>query len=88
MSTRQSLSLHVDRHFLPFFKWSDGDLRVKTVNRFKGQSASVVVFCEIDFDELTVVNSRKLFVGMARGQLRIDSVLSDKADQLLAENIQ
>ncbi len=67
---------------------SDGDLGVETVNRFKGQSAPVVVFCEIDFDELTVVNSRKLFVGMTRGQLRVELVLSDKAAQLLAANIE
>ena len=67
---------------------SDGDLRVETVNRFKGQSAPVVVFCEIDFDELSKVNARKLFVGMTRGQLRIELVLSDRAAQLLAANIE
>lgn len=67
---------------------SDGDLRVETVNRFKGQSAPVVVFCEIDFDELSVVNARKLFVGMTRGQLRVELVLSDRAAQLLAANIE
>jgi superfamily I DNA and RNA helicase len=67
---------------------SDGDLRVETVNRLKGQSAPVVVFCEIDFNELSKVNARKLFVGMTRGQLRVELVLSDKAAQLLAANIQ
>ncbi len=48
----------------------------------------MVVFCEIDFDELSVVNARKLFVGMTRGQLRVELVLSDRAAQLLAANIQ
>ena len=67
---------------------SDGDLRVETVNRFKGQSAPVVVFCEIDFDELSVVNARKLFVGMTRGQLRVELVLSDRAANLLVANIE
>ena len=67
---------------------SDGDLRVETVNRFKGQSAPVVVFCEIDFDELTVVNARKLFVGMTRGQLKVELVMSDRAAQLLVANVE
>ena len=66
---------------------SDGDLRVETVNRFKGQSAPVVVFCEIDFNELSIVNARKLFVGMTRGQLKVELVLSDRAAQLLVANI-
>ena len=67
---------------------SDGELRVETVNRFKGQSAPVVVFCEIDFDELTVVNARKLFVGMTRGQLKVELVMSDRATQLLVANVE
>ena len=67
--------------------WTDGDLRVETVSRFKGQSAPVVVFCEIDFDELNVVNARKLFVGMTRGQLKVELVMSDRAAQLLTANI-
>jgi hypothetical protein len=45
-----------------------------------------VVFCEIDFEELNLVNARKLFVGMTRGQLKVDLVLSDKAAQLLLAN--
>jgi hypothetical protein len=67
--------------------WTDGELRVETVNRFKGQSAPVVVFCEIDFEELNVVNARKLFVGMTRGQLKVELVLSNRAAELLAANI-
>ncbi len=67
---------------------TDGELRVETVNRFKGQSAPVVVFCEIDFEELNVVNARKLFVGMTRGQLKVELVLSNRATELLTANIQ
>ncbi len=68
--------------------WTDGELSVETVNRFKGQSAPVVVFCEIDFEELNVVNARKLFVGMTRGQVKVDLVLSNRAAELLAANVQ
>jgi hypothetical protein len=68
--------------------WTDGELKVETVNRFKGQSAPVVVFCEIDFEEMNVVNARKLFVGMTRGQLKVELVLSNRAAQLLVANLQ
>jgi hypothetical protein len=68
--------------------WTDGELKVETVNRFKGQSAPVVVFCEIDFEEMNVVNARKLFVGMTRGQLKVELVLSDRAAELLVANLQ
>ena len=68
--------------------WTDGELRVETVNRFKGQSAPVVVFCEIDFEEMNVVNARKLFVGMTRGQLKVELVLSERVAQLLVTNIE
>ncbi len=63
--------------------WTDGELKVETVNRFKGQSAPVVVFCEIDFDEWSVMNARKLFVGMTRGQLKVELVMSDRAAEIL-----
>jgi hypothetical protein len=47
----------------------------------------VVVFCEIDFEVLNILNARKLFVGLTRGQLKVDLVLSDKAAQLIARQI-
>ena len=62
--------------------WTEGELKVETVNRFKGQSAPVVVFCEIDFEELNQSTKRKLFVGMTRGQLRVELVLSQRAEKL------
>ena len=44
----------------------------------------VVVLCEIDFEELTEKDKRKLFVGLTRGQVRVDVVMSEKsAFQLL-----
>ena len=67
--------------------WTEGNLKVETVNRFKGQSAPVVVFCEIDFEELNQSTKRKLFVGMTRGQLRVELVLSQRAEKLLMENV-
>ena len=59
--------------------WTDGALLVESVYRYKGQSMPVVVFCEIDFDELTDKDRRKLFVGLTRGQVRVDIVISEKS---------
>lgn len=58
--------------------WTDGALLVESVYRFKGQSMPVVVLCEIDFEELTEKDKRKLFVGLTRGQVRVDAVMSEQ----------
>jgi len=67
--------------------WHAGDLMVESVYRFKGQSAPVVVLCEVDFEELTPVHARKLFVGMTRGQVRVEVVLSERAAGVLSEKL-
>lgn len=55
--------------------WTEGRLLVDTLHRFKGQSAPAVVLCEVDFDELTDKDKRKLFVGLTRAQHRVDVVM-------------
>ena len=67
--------------------WHEGDLLVESIYRFKGQSAPVVVVCEVDFDELTPANARKLFVGMTRGQVRVEVVLSEESANKLFSHI-
>lgn len=52
--------------------WTDGALLVESVYRFKGQSMPVVVLCEVDFEELTDKEKQKLFMGLTRGQVRVD----------------
>lgn len=59
--------------------WSDGELMVESIYRFKGQSAPAIILSELDFTELTVQESRKLFVGMTRAQLNLQIVLSQQA---------
>jgi thymidine kinase len=59
--------------------WTDGALLIESVYRFKGQSMPVVVLCEIDFEELTEKDKRKLFVGLTRGQVRVDVVMSERS---------
>jgi superfamily I DNA and RNA helicase len=61
----------------------DGELLVESLRRFKGQSAPVVVLYGVDFDALTDAERRKLFVGLTRGQLRVDVVMSETAASAL-----
>ena len=68
-------------------KWSDGDLLVETLYRFKGQSAPVVVLCEVDFEELTEKERRKLFVGFTRAEFRLECVISERAAEALMQSL-
>lgn len=67
--------------------YSPGELFCETVYRFKGQSSAVVVFCEIDFDELNQQERRKLFVGMSRAQHHLVCLFSERAEKALAEKL-
>ncbi len=64
--------------------WSDGELMVESIYRFKGQSAPAVILSELDFTELTAQECRKLFVGMTRAQLNLQIVLSVQAEACIA----
>jgi hypothetical protein len=63
--------------------WTSGDLLVETLYRFKGQSAPVVVLCEVDFEQLTAKELHKLFVGFTRAEFRLECVLSERSATLL-----
>lgn len=65
--------------------WSEGELLVETLYRFKGQCAPVVVLCEVDFEQFGPKEARKLFVGLTRAQFRLECVLSERAERLLME---
>jgi len=65
--------------------WSEGDLMVESIYRFKGQSAPAVILSEVDFTELTDQERRKLFVGMTRAQLNLQIVLSSQAEACFAD---
>jgi hypothetical protein len=57
-------------------EWTSGDLLVESVRRFKGQAAPAVVFTECDFDEMTPINRRLLFVGITRARVHLEWVIS------------
>lgn len=64
--------------------WSEGRITVDSVFRFKGQSAPAVILAEFDFEDLTALERRKLFVGLTRACLAIDVVLSVRVEKALA----
>lgn len=59
--------------------YSDGDVLMETVYRFKGQSTAAVVLAEIDFETLDEKTLRKLFVGATRAMMLLILVLSERA---------
>ena len=62
--------------------WSDGEIFVDTLFRFKGQCADAIVLTEIDFDEWSENVKRRLFVGISRARLAVSMVLTEKASEL------
>jgi superfamily I DNA and RNA helicase len=67
--------------------FSDGDVLLESVYRFKGQAAPAVIFAEIDFEELDDKAVRKLFVGATRCMLRLTLILHEKSAAKLFERI-
>ncbi len=65
--------------------FSEGDVLLETVYRFKGQSAAAVVFAEIDFEALDEKTLRKLFVGATRAMMMLVLVVSERAAGRLLE---
>ncbi|HEX5487362.1 MAG TPA: ATP-binding domain-containing protein [Limnobacter sp.] len=49
--------------------FTKGSVLAESVYRFKGQSAQAVVVCELDFEEWSEKEYRKLFVAMTRAKL-------------------
>jgi superfamily I DNA and RNA helicase len=62
--------------------WSNGELLVDTLYRFKGQCADAIVLTEIDFTEWDQVTKNKLFVGLTRARLTINLVMSTVVEKL------
>jgi hypothetical protein len=69
-------------------QWTEGQLFAETVSRFKGQSAPVVVLCEVDFEELRERELRKLFVGFTRAQYKVVCLMSERAEAILMGKVE
>lgn len=65
--------------------YSDGDVLLETVYRFKGQAAPAVILAEIDFESLDEKSVRKLFVGVTRAMMKLVLVASERSTGMLLE---
>lgn len=68
--------------------WTDGELRIDTLRRTKGQAAPVVILTEVDFEQLGELERHLLFVGMTRARMRLAVVLTARAEAALAARLQ
>lgn len=67
--------------------YTDGEVQIDTVFRFKGQSAPAVVFTEVDFDALDDAATRRLFVGATRATMKLVLVVSERAAATLLRRL-
>jgi hypothetical protein len=67
--------------------YSQGDVLVESVYRFKGQAAPAVILAEIDFDVLDDQAVRKLFVGATRSSMKLVLILHQKSAASLLERL-
>ena len=63
--------------------FTEGELLIESVYRFKGQAAPAVVLTEVDFEALDARTVRKLFVGATRATMKLALVTSAQAAQRL-----
>ena len=68
--------------------YTDGDLLIDSVHRFKGRAAPCIVFTEIDFESLDDAAMRRLFVGATRATMKLTMVASEKSARVLMERIE
>lgn len=68
---------HYDLFGTPLY--SEGDVTLETVFRFKGQSAPAIVLTEIDFETLDDNAVRRLFVGATRATMKLILIVSARA---------
>jgi hypothetical protein len=86
----EQIGRHKTRRFTGAFSknsdpiWTDGELLVESVFRFKGQSAPAVVLSEVDFSEMSSSERRKLFVGLTRAQMAVEILVSPRAEAVFA----
>jgi hypothetical protein len=67
--------------------WTEGDLLVDTLFRFKGQAADAVVITEMDFAELGLRERRRLFVALSRARLQVALVTSERAARVIVDRL-
>ena len=67
--------------------FTEGDIAVETVHRFKGQQAPAVIFVEIDFAAYKEDVRRRLFCGMTRASVALTLLMTTRANTVLTAAI-
>lgn len=68
-------------------QYSDGELRLESLHRFKGLQSPAVVLAEIDFTEVNDEARRRLYVGMTRAKLALSLILTSTAMAALEKSL-
>lgn len=68
--------------------YTEGELTIETVRRFKGQSAAAIVLTEVDFDHADALWPQLLFVGLSRARMYVEVVISETAAQALESRLE
>ena len=68
-------------------EYTEGELLLDSVYRFKGQSAPCVILTEIDFETFDERALRRLFVGATRATMKLVLVVSKRAAPALLSRL-
>lgn len=68
--------------------YTEGDLLIDSVLRFKGRASPCVVLTEIDFETLDDAAVRRLFVGATRATMKLTLVVSEKAAGVMGKRLE
>lgn len=67
--------------------WTEGQLLIDSIRRFKGQAALAVVLTECDLGDLEALNRCLLFVGLTRARMHLEWVISERTETLLSRSL-
>ena len=67
--------------------WTEGQLLIDSIRRFKGQAASAIVLSECDLAELDALSRRLLFVGLTRARIHLEWVVSGATASLIERTL-
>ncbi|MCJ7837646.1 MAG: ATP-binding domain-containing protein [Burkholderiales bacterium] len=67
--------------------YTEGDVLIDSVLRFKGRAAPCVVLTEIDFETLDEAAVRRIFVGATRATMKLTLVVSEAAAKVLIDRL-
>ena len=67
--------------------YTEGEVLIDSVLRFKGRAAPCVVLTEIDFEALDEAAVRRIFVGATRATMKLTLVVSEASAKVLIERL-